>query len=87
MANASGSSTNDELGKRCAGLPGEGHGMQRVARRKAVAIQWCAGQRDSRVANERALAHEGALEDLVQRETHRTGGQHDGSDAQAFGAI
>ena len=87
MASASGTSTKASSGKCRAGLPGEGHGVQRVAGRKAVAIERRAGQRDSRVADERALTHEGALEEFVDREPDRAGRQHDQRDAQALGAV
>ena len=61
-APASGTSTQASSGKLRHRLPGEGHRMQRVAGRKAVAIQRRHRQRDAGVADERPLAHQRALE-------------------------
>src|SRR6516164_7166772 len=47
-----------ELGKMGAGLPGEGHRMQRVSRGEAVAIERRCGPADRLVRDERALAYE-----------------------------
>ena len=76
-----------EFGKCRAGLPGERHGVQRVARREAVAIERRASERDAGVADEGPLAHEGALEEFVDGEAHGAGREHDQRNLQTLRAI
>jgi hypothetical protein len=65
------------------GLPGEGDGVQRVARRKAVAVERRARERDARVADEGTLAHERALQQLVDGEARGAAREHDDRDLEA----
>ena len=76
-----------KFGERRAALPGERHRVQRVARREAVAIERRARQRDAGVADERPLAHEGALEEFVDGQADGAGRQHDQRDLETLGAI
>ena len=65
-----------ELGEIRHRLPGERHRVQRVARRKAVAIQRRHRQRDAGMADERPLAHQCVLEPAVDEQPDDAGDGH-----------